>query len=256
MRKVLLIGKLTDIVRDLNDILSEDFIVQLSSLMLENIQGMIKIAKPEMVILCLVGVDRVDSEILQWMNENVRHLPVIVVTSHENWQTASVICTGKQFTPVFPPFNYETLTNMCFWALRRGGEAPANATINQTNTKKLILLIDDNAAALRTIKGMLEEKYDTILATSGEMGIQKAIDVQPDLILLDYEMPGMNGNATFEMLLQIDSIKHIPVIFLTGVSDGKRVMEVIDKHPAGYMLKPPEKETLIEQIEAVLNPQS
>ncbi|MDD6039160.1 MAG: response regulator, partial [bacterium] len=253
MRKVLLIGKLSDIVRDMNDILSEEFIVQLSSLQLENIQGMIKIAKPEMVILCLVGADRIDTEILQWMNENVRHLPVIVVTSHENWQTASVICTGKQFTPVFPPINNDALTNMCFWALRKDGEAPVNAGINQTNTKKLILLIDDNAAALRTFKGMLEEKYDTILATSGEMGIQKAIDVQPDLILLDYEMPGMNGNATFEMLLQIDSIKHIPVIFLTGVSDGKRVMEVIDKHPAGYMLKPPEKETLIEQIEAVLN---
>lgn len=256
MRKVLLIGKLTDVARDLNDILSEDFIVQLSSLQLENIQGMIRIAKPELVLLCLVGADRIDNEILQWMNENVRHLPVIVVTSHENWVTASVICTGKHFTPFFPPFNNDSLIGMCYQALRNEGEAPVNPLVDQSFKKKLILLIDDNAAALRSIKGMLEENYDTVLATSGEMGIQKAIDIHPDLILLDYEMPGMNGNATFEMLLQIDSIKDIPVIFLTGVSDAKRVKEVIDKHPDGYMLKPPEKEKLIDQIEAVLNSKS
>lgn len=206
MREVLLIGKLTDIARDLNEVLSEDFIVQLSSLQLENIQGMVKIAKPELVILCLVGTDRLDTEILSWINENVRHLPVIVVTSHEKWEMASVICSGKQFTPFFPPFSNETLTSMCYWALRKEGDAPQKNTIGNVNAKKLILLIDDNAAALRSIKGMLEEKYDTILATSGEMGIQKAIDMQPDLILLDYEMPGMNGNATFEMLLQIEDV--------------------------------------------------
>lgn len=253
MRKVLLIGKLTEIVRDLNDNLSEDFIVQLSSLQMENIQGMIKIGKPELVILCLLGIDRLDKEILSWLNENVRDLPVLVVTSHEMWQMASVICGGKQFTPVFPPFNKETLTSTCYWALRKEGEAPQTSAVGKVNAKKLILLVDDNAAALRSIKGMLEETYDIILATSGEMGIQKAIDMQPDLILLDYEMPGMNGNATFEMLLQIDSIKHIPVIFLTGVSDGKRVMEVIDKHPAGYMLKPPDKDQLIALIESAWN---
>lgn len=252
MRKVLLVGKLTDIVRDLCENLSEDFIVQLSTMQLENMQGMIKIAKPELVILCLLGIDRLDTEILSWVNENVRHLPVLVVTSHESWQMASVTCSGKQFTPVFPPFNKDTLTNTCYWAFRKEGDAPQASVVGKVNAKKLLLLVDDNAATLRSIKGMLEEKYDIILATSGEMGIQKAIDMQPDLILLDYEMPGMNGNATFGMILQIDTIKHIPVIFLTSVSDGKRVMEVIDKHPAGYMLKPPDKDQLIALIEGAL----
>ena len=62
----------------------------------------------------------------------------------------------------------------------------------------------------------------------------------------------MNGNATFETILQIDEIKRIPVIFLTGVSDRERVIKVLDKHPAGYTLKPPDKDKLIEQIDAVL----
>ena len=85
------------------------------------------------------------------------------------------------------------------------------------------------------------------------MGIQKTIDQKPDIVLLDYEMPGMNGSSTFEMILQIDDIKDIPVVFLTSVSDAKRVKEVLEKHPAGYILKPPDKDVLIELIEGVLN---
>ncbi len=246
MRKVLLIGKLSDIVRSISEILSDEFNVQISSLQLTNISGMIKIAKPELIILSLIGVDKLDLEIFEWLNVNVEKIPILVVTSHENWEIAQDVCTGEQFTPFFPPINREMLIDMC--------NAPLKVEKKSENTgrRKYVLVVDDNAAVLRSIKAMLEERYEVALATNGEMGIQKAIDTQPDLILLDYEMPGMNGNATFETILQIDSIRMIPVIFLTGVSDRERVSQVLDKHPAGYTLKPPDKDKLIEQIESVL----
>ena len=60
--------------------------------------------------------------------------------------------------------------------------------------------INECTDGIEALKLHYKENYDIILATSGERGIQKAIDMQPDLILLEYEMPGMNGNATFEML--------------------------------------------------------
>ena len=118
---------------------------------------------------------------------------------------------------------------------------------------KRILIIDDSAMMLRSIKKMIESDYKVMLSTSGKQALHYLEEKElPDLIILDYEMPGMNGNATFETILQIDEIKRIPVIFLTGVSDRERVIKVLDKHPAGYTLKPPDKDKLIEQIDAVL----
>lgn len=250
MRKILLIGKLSDIVRSISEILSDEFNVQVSSLQLANISGMIKIAKPELIILSLVGVDKLDLEIFEWLNLNVEKIPILVVASHENWEIAQDVCTGEQFTPFFPPINREMLIGLCNSALKV--DKGMHDKVVQPVRKKYVLVVDDNATVLRSIKAMLEDKYDIALATNGEMGIQKAIDSHPDVILLDYEMPGMNGNATFETILQIDEIKGIPVIFLTGVSDRERVSKVLDKHPAGYTLKPPDKDKLIEQIEAVL----
>lgn len=250
MKKVLLVGKLSDVVRSISEILSDEFSVQLSSLQLENISGMLKIAKPELLILSLMGVEKLESEIFEWLNLHVDYIPILVVTSRENWEIAQDICTGEQFTPFFPPINRVMLIGICNSSLKI--DQKSDTQISKVPDRKYVLVIDDNATVLRSIKAMLEDKYEVALATNGEMGIQKAIDSHPDVILLDYEMPGMNGNATFETILQIDEIKRIPVIFLTGVSDRERVIKVLDKHPAGYTLKPPDKDKLIEQIDAVL----
>ena len=81
MKKVLLVGKLSDVVRSISEILSDEFSVQLSSLQLENISGMLKIAKPELLILSLMGVEKLESEIFEWLNLHVDYIPILVVTS-------------------------------------------------------------------------------------------------------------------------------------------------------------------------------
>lgn len=121
-----------------------------------------------------------------------------------------------------------------------------------TNLKK-VLIIDDSALVLRNLKALLSEKYEVMIATNGEMGLQKASEKKPDIILLDYEMPGMNGKETYERLASKPVTSNIPVIFLTSVSDGKKVLEILEMHPAGYVLKPPSGDKLIEKIEEVLS---
>lgn len=117
---------------------------------------------------------------------------------------------------------------------------------------KKILLIDDSMIQQRMLHIMLKDKYEVLTAESGIEGIQQAKLRQPDLILLDYDMPIMNGKETFLKLQQNDETKDIPVIFLTGVIDKKQVAEVLMLRPKGYLVKPVEKERLIETIESTL----
>lgn len=243
MIKVLLVGKLTDIVRSLNENLSDDFNVQISTLQIDNVMGMVNIVKPELIVLCLVGVDKVDMGIFDWMNGYAADIPVLVVTSKTSWDMVKHSCSSERYQTFFPPINKATLVDACYQTLQK---------VQEESAMKKILVIDDDATVLRFIKKNLETMYDIIVAKSGEKGIEKAVLEQPDLILLDYEMPEMDGNETFAKMRRIDSIKDIPVIFLTGVSDRNRVCAVLDNKPAGYILKPPVKSKLIKQIEDIL----
>ena len=70
-----------------------------------------------------------------------------------------------------------------------------------------------------------------------------------DLILLDYEMPVINGLQVFEMLKSEAISKNIPVMFLTGKSDKESIMKVMELKPAGYMLKNITKQQLLTHLE-------
>ena len=62
------------------------------------------------------------------------------------------------------------------------------------------------------------------------------VSKHPDLVLLDYEMPGMNGKSTFEAMLEDEYAKDIPVIFLTSIAERSRIYAVLKSYPAGYIL--------------------
>lgn len=118
---------------------------------------------------------------------------------------------------------------------------------------KHILVVDDSAVTLRSVKSLLDKKYRISVATSGEMAIKSMQRSLPDMVLLDYEMPDCDGKQTLEMIRQDDTMKDIPVMFLTGVADKQHIASVLALNPVGYMLKPPEKEKLLEAIEAVFS---
>jgi CheY-like chemotaxis protein len=99
---------------------------------------------------------------------------------------------------------------------------------------------------------MLKDRYDVEVATTGVQAMASIGRMKPDLILLDYAMPVHDGKKVFEVLKLSEETKDIPVVFLTGVSDNARVEEIINLRPAGYLLKPPNKERLVEMIENVL----
>lgn len=84
---------------------------------------------------------------------------------------------------------------------------------------KKILIIDDSTFAIRVLTDILKDTYEVISAGNGRDGIALAGSELPALILLDIEMPGMDGFEVLNMLKEDGRTKPIPVIFLTGVID-------------------------------------
>lgn len=115
--------------------------------------------------------------------------------------------------------------------------------------KKKILVVDDSGAALRSIKGWLEDKYQVVLANSGTMAIKYMVTNRPDLVLLDYEMPICDGRQVLEMIRGERDLADIPVIFLTNKNDRESVCKVTALKPEGYLLKTMEPARIVKAID-------
>ena len=116
-------------------------------------------------------------------------------------------------------------------------------------SKKKILVVDDSGAVLRSVKGWLEHKYQVGLANSGAMAIKYLATNRPDLVLLDYEMPVINGKQLLEMIRSEAEFTSIPVIFLTGKNDKDSIQQVLDLKPEGYILKSTKPDQIVEIID-------
>ena len=108
---------------------------------------------------------------------------------------------------------------------------------NPVTKKKHIALCDDDRAYRKLITHFLSPSYDVENSESGMELLSQVVKRKPDLILLDYEMPVADGPMVLKMLRADASTAEIPVIFLTGNSDRKSVMEVLSPKPEGYLLK-------------------
>ena len=118
--------------------------------------------------------------------------------------------------------------------------------------KKTILVVDDDATTLRSLKTMLEEKYNVNLANSGEKTFEMLSNKIPDLILLDYEMPDMNGKEVLEKIRADEKYRGIPVIFVTGISDKEQITPLIALRPSGYILKPITMDIIKSEVSKVI----
>lgn len=117
------------------------------------------------------------------------------------------------------------------------------------HTKKKVLVVDDSGAMLRNVKGWLEDRYQVILANSGTMAIKYLSTNRPDLVLLDYEMPVINGKQVLEMIRSESEFSDIPVMFLTSKNDKESIQQVLSLKPEGYILKTTKPEQIVYMID-------
>lgn len=118
--------------------------------------------------------------------------------------------------------------------------------------RKHILVVDDNAMMLKMLKEHLHDTYDVATAASGKVALKFLERKTTDLVLLDYEMPEESGPDVLEKLRASEITKNIPVVFLTGVTDTKKVKEVLSLKPQSYLLKPVDREKLLDTITKII----
>ncbi len=123
---------------------------------------------------------------------------------------------------------------------------------NNAGGRKSVLIVDDNTVLLRTVKDLLNDRYDVSIAVSGTQAFMAMQKRMPDIILLDYEMPYSDGGQVLAKIRNHPQTKDIPVVFFTASAEREVVEKLLSLKPDGYMLKPPSKEKLIRIIERTL----
>jgi CheY-like chemotaxis protein len=117
-----------------------------------------------------------------------------------------------------------------------------------------VLIIDDEEDVRYIARLSLSRFSDmtVVEATSGREGLAAAEREQPDCILLDMMMPGMDGEQTFAALRRSDAVASIPVVFLTAVAATEEVQRVLALGAAGLIRKPFDPKALAGQIKAFI----
>ncbi len=114
-----------------------------------------------------------------------------------------------------------------------------------------ILVVDDEQQIRELLGSFLKkEGYEVILASSGEEGIESAEREDPQVILLDLQLPGIDGIETCRRLKADDNTRFIPIIMITAHSDNK--MEAIDAGTDDFVNKPFDLVELSVRVKSIL----
>jgi putative two-component system response regulator len=116
-----------------------------------------------------------------------------------------------------------------------------------------ILIVDDNLTNLEQINIQIEDEFEVSLAKSGTQALEICLKANPDLVLLDIEMPGMDGFETLSAIRSNPALSHIPVIFLTATLDTKTELDAIQAGAKDFIIKPVERELLLHCINTQLD---
>lgn len=166
-------------------------------------------------------------------------------------QSSLLFDTGKGYFAfcVIAPHLLENKETTAIKAENAMSEIKKYLRDNQGNKKKKILVVDDSSVARQAMSDLLSKDYQVTLAQSGTSAIRCLTLNQPDLVLLDYEMPVCDGKQVLEMIRSEQEFAKIPVFFLTSRVDKEGVQKVMPLKPEGYLLKSLKPEEIKKNID-------
>ena len=200
--------------------------------------------KPEIYLLYLGDMTAEQSRLFQYLNETIdaeRFLLYLIGSKEELNLALSIIAKEKVQEMYLRPLDVKLLADTL-------DSVMAFSSVDDS-LKKKILIVDDDGTMLRMMKTWLSVKYHVYMASSGKIALSFLAQNQVDLILLDYEMPVMSGPDVLQEIRNSETLKDLPVIFLTAKDDKESVMKVVALKPEKYLLKSMPKEKLTGAID-------
>jgi two-component system chemotaxis response regulator CheY len=123
--------------------------------------------------------------------------------------------------------------------------------------RKTVVAIDDDTVILTYIINVLKKTYDVKVAKDALHGMALLHNAKPNLVLLDINMPTMNGFDFLEHIRKADDLdlRNVPVVFLTAESHAAFVKRAASEGAQGYIVKPLDPDLLVQKIDSILKPQ-
>ncbi len=116
--------------------------------------------------------------------------------------------------------------------------------------KSSVLVVDDELSIRESFSLILEERYNVLLAASGESALKKLVDEKVDLAYLDIRMPGMDGMEALKRMMEIDN--DLTVVMITAVNDVQKASEAIKLGAKDYIVKPFNVDDIQRMTEKIL----
>ncbi|MBL0420817.1 response regulator transcription factor [Ramlibacter sp. AW1] len=115
---------------------------------------------------------------------------------------------------------------------------PLGRTLDRTHSE-VVLIVDDVPDNLAMLHDALDESgYTVLVATNGEAALQRAAQALPDIVLLDAVMPGMDGFEVARQLKALPATAHIPIVFMTGLTETEHLEAALAAGGVDYVTKP------------------
>ncbi len=130
---------------------------------------------------------------------------------------------------------------------------PAQQPLPEVKKKPRVLVVEDNPDNMTTVKALLAEWYEVLGVTDGREGVAMAKSYLPDLILMDIELPGMNGIEAFTQIRKAPETQHIPVLALTASAMVADRETILSHGFDAFIAKPIIHETFHKILKEVLD---
>jgi len=204
---------------------------------------------PDAMILDLMMPEVDGFEVLKTIRANVEtsHLPVLILTAKHitkeelNFLKNNHIFQLVQKGDVGRQKLLQDVNAMVFPTVTGFVKTPvvmATAIKTSSGKKPLLLVVEDNADNLFTMKALLENDYRVKEAYDGKEGVAKAIKLKPDLILMDISLPVMNGYEAFDAIRKEESLQKIPVVAVTASATTEDRDKILKYGFNAYISKP------------------
>ena len=276
--KVLLTGNNKMVINEFFTYMDFSFECVSTSERYDDIINHIKYVQPDVLVYCLYGENPDDLKRFVNVEGKISEegIPIVVVGDADECEQFERIAPSMNVTIFRRPISTQKLeegivkllkekrpesTLKTEDVMRVAEELLAQLAKEEEKEKKLreeaarkkhILVVDDDSSVLKLLKGYLVERYDVATAISGKIALKFLETKKTDMVILDYEMPVDNGAAVLSKIRENPATRNLPVVFLTGVTDRNKIMEVLAMKPQGYLAKPIDMEKLSSTIKGVL----